>query len=147
MREHPIEFPGFAVDWAKLKRTVTNPGHRNNFGIVSSRENLIRLLEILIGKCLLDHRHTAFAQKPNYPLASDTRQKCSIRRRCKDYAIPGHKNVRGRELCHIAQHVANNRIIEAAGVCLEKRTSIIGIQTSGLGIHWHVLERWPTIGR
>src|SRR5207253_1837890 len=86
---------------------------------------LTRLLKILIGKGLLDYRHTAFTQKPNHPLASDTRQKCSIRRRCKHYAILGHKNVRGRELGHIAQHVANDRIIEAAGVRLEKRAILI----------------------
>src|SRR5437879_11803446 len=147
MRKLPIEFPGLCVNWAELKLTVSDPGYRNDFGLISCRENLICLLKILLGKGLLDYRHTAFTQKPNHPLASDTRQKCSIRRRCKHYAILGHKNVRGRELGHIAQHVANDRIIEAAGVRLEKRASIVGIQTSGLGIHWHVLERWPAIGR
>src|SRR5438094_10051838 len=134
MRELPIEFPRFGVDWAELKRMVANPGHRNNFGIVSRRENLIRLLKILIGKGLLDYRHTAFTQKPNHPLASDTRQKRSIRRRCKHYAILGHKDVRSRELGHIAQHVTNNRIIEATGIRLEKCTDFVGIVTYGLAI-------------
>src|SRR5947208_9205146 len=147
MRELPIEFPGLCVNWAELKRMIANPGHWNDFGIVSRRENLICLLKILISKGLLDYCHTAFAQKSNHPLASNARQKCTIRRRCKHYAILGYKDVRSRELGHIAQHVANDRIIEAAGVRLEKRASVVGIETSGLGVHRHALYRWPAISR
>src|SRR5207302_1454572 len=109
---------------AELKRTVANPGHRNDFGIVSRRENLTRLLKILIGKGLLDYRHTAFTQKPNHPLASDTRQKCSIRRRCKHYAILGHKNVRGGELARRSQRRLVDRETPASGLgfmCLHPR--------------------------
>ena len=64
MGERPVQFSSLLIERPKLERAILDSRHRNDFGIVSRRENLIRLLEILIDKSLLDHGDTAFAQKP-----------------------------------------------------------------------------------
>src|SRR5690348_9977632 len=93
MRELPIEAPGFGVERTRLQRTVADPAYGNHFRIVSTGEDLVRLLKVLVGKNLLDYGHAASAQQPNHPLAGDAREKCSIGDRRKYHAVLGHKNV------------------------------------------------------
>jgi hypothetical protein len=56
MRERPIELACFGVEGAEGKRTVPDPRRRNDLGIVSSGENLIRLLEVMVGKSVFQPR-------------------------------------------------------------------------------------------
>ncbi len=46
MRKRPVEFSGFGIDRAEWQGRVADPGYRNDLGVISSRENLIRCFEV-----------------------------------------------------------------------------------------------------
>ena len=100
-----------------------------------------------VGHSFLDHCYTALAQQTDHSLARDPGKKGSIRDRRKDNTILSHEDVGGGQFGYIAQHVANDRIVEAPGVGLEKRASIVGIETSGFSIDRHRVLSRPPIGR
>src|SRR5206468_1150192 len=101
MRKLPIKFASFSIEGTKRKRSVADTDHRNDLGIVASRENLICCFEVLVCKSLFDYSYTAFAKKPGHALPSDACQECSVRKRREYHAILSHEDVRCRELGNI----------------------------------------------
>src|SRR5271156_2815012 len=147
MREFPVELAGLGVERAWLQRAIIDPDYRNHFRIVSCREDLIRRLELLIRKSFLHDFHAASLQESDYPLACYPRQESSIRDWCKNHAVLRHENVRCSEFGNISEHVADDGIVESAGMSFKERTRIIGIKASGLRINGHGVERRPAIRR
>src|SRR5277367_125500 len=145
MREFPIELAGLGVERAWLQRAIIDPDYRNHFRIVSRREDLVRRLELLIPKSFLHHFHAASLQESDYPLTCYTSEEGSIRDGCKNHTVLRHENVRCSEFGNISEHVADDSIVETAGVSFKERTRIIGIKASRLRIDGHGVERRPAI--
>src|ERR1700733_1700854 len=120
MRECPIKFSRLGVQRADGESAVVDASRRNHLRIVSARENLVRPFKILIGESFLYHRYATLAQQSDYPLAGDARQKCSVGNRREYNSVLGHENIRGGQFGDVAQHIANNRIVEAARLRFKK---------------------------
>src|SRR5271168_2536877 len=146
MGECPIKFSSLGVDWAERKNAIADPGHRNHLRIVSRRENLICFLEILVSESLLDYAYTTLAQQLDDSLTGNARQKGSVGNRREHDAILRHEDIRGREFGDVAEHIANNGIVEAARLRFKKRPRVVGIEAAGFGIDRHRLKRRPAIG-
>src|SRR5207249_4570546 len=112
MRKLPIKFASFSIEGTKGKRAVADADHRNDLGIIASRENLICCLEVLVRKSFLHYSYSAFAKKPHHALPGDACEECSVRKGCEYHAIFSHEDVRCRKLRNIAQHVTDNSIIK-----------------------------------
>src|ERR1700733_725438 len=147
MRERPIKFSSLGVQRAEGESAVADASRRNHLGIVSTRENLVRLFKILIGESFLHHRYATLAQQPDYPLAGDAGKKCSVGNRREYNAVLRHENIRGGQFGDVAQHIADNRIIEAARLRFKKRAGIVGIEAARFRVYRHRIESWPTIRR
>src|SRR5712692_1458492 len=133
MRECPVEFSRLRVERTKLQWSVADPSYRDYLRVVSSSKNLVRLFEVRIDEGFLDNGYAGLAQQADDPLACNAGQKGSVRNRCEHHTILCHENVRGGEFGDVAQHVADDRIVEAPSVRLEESPRIIGIKTPGLG--------------
>src|SRR5271156_3475399 len=147
MREFPIESAGPGIYGAELKFAIVDSCHWHHFGIVTGREDLVCCLQLLVRESFLDHFHAASLQEPNYALPCYAREESSVRDRCKNPPLLRHENVRCSEFGNISEHVADDSIVEPAGMSFKKRTRIIGIKASGLRIDRHGVERRPTIRR
>src|SRR3984957_10096655 len=143
----PIEFPGLSVDGTEGKSAIADASRRNHFRVVPGRENLICFLEVLIGECLLYYGDAAIAQKADHPLSCNASEESAIEKRSKHDSIFRHENIRSSELGDVAQHIAHDSVVEAAGLRFKKRTRIVGIEASRLGINRHRLQSWPAIRR
>src|ERR1700677_256520 len=146
MGERPVEFPGLGVERAKLQSTVADASDGDYFGVVSSRENLVGLLEVLISESLLNQLNAGCTQESHYPLARDAGEKCSVRDGGKHDAVFCQEDIGGGEFGDVAQHVADDGVVEASSLGFEQGARIVGIKTSGLGIDRHVFKGWPAIG-
>src|SRR5207249_6380299 len=124
MRKLPIKFASFSIEGTKRKRPVADADHRNDLGIIASRENLICFLEVLVRKSFLHYSYAAFAKKSHHAPPGDACEECSVRKRCEYHAILGQEDVRCRKLRNIAQHVTDNGIVEPASLRLEQCTSV-----------------------
>src|SRR5271157_257217 len=120
MRECPIEFSSLSVQRAKGQASVTDPRDRNHLGIISGRENLVCLLEILVAKSLLDHINATLAQQPDYPLAGNAREESTIRNRREHNSVFRHEHVRSGQFSDVPQHVADNGVVKAARMRFKK---------------------------
>src|SRR6516162_8465461 len=147
MCKFPIKFPSFGIERTELQWTVADSCRGHYLGIVSSRENLVCRLELAVGHRFLDYCYSAVAQQTNHALASDAGKKGPVRDRRKHYTILRYEDVRGGQFGHVAQHVADDRIVKAPAVGLEKRASIVGIQATSFGVDWHRVLSRPAIGR
>src|SRR5580692_5350017 len=147
MRECPIEFSSLGVDGTEGKRAIADASRRNHLGIVSCRENLICLLKILVSESRLDDTQATLTQQPDHSLAGDARQKCSVRNWSENYTFLRHENIRSSEFGDIAQHIAHDGIVEAAGLSFKKRARVVGIETASLGVDRHRLKSRPAIRR
>ncbi len=103
MGERPVQFSSLLIERPKLERAILDSRHRNDFGIVSGREDFISLQEILVSQGLLYHLHAGFAQQPDHSLASNARQKRPVRYRGKNHAVFRHKDVRSCEFRDVPQ--------------------------------------------
>jgi len=121
MCERPIEFSSLGVDRTEGQSAVANASHRDHLGIVSRRKDFICLLEILVRQSLLDYIYSALTQQTDHPLARYPSEKRAIRNGRKHYTIFRHENIRGGEFGDVAEHIADDCIIEAAGVRLKQR--------------------------
>src|SRR5437773_8850769 len=147
MRKLPIKFASFSIEGTKGKRPVADADHRNDLGIIASRENLICFLEVWVRKGLFDHSDTAFAKKPHHALPGDACEECSVRKRREYYAILGHEDVRCSKLCNITQHVTDKSIIKSASLRFEQCTCIVRVEASRLGIDRHGFKGGPPVRR
>src|ERR1700678_645426 len=98
----PIEFAGLGVDGAEWERTIADASRWNHLGIVPCRENLIGLLEFLIGECLLDYGNATIPQKADYSLPRNAREESAIGNWSEYHAVLRHENIRSSELGDIA---------------------------------------------
>src|SRR5580693_3823840 len=98
MCERPVKFSGFCIERTELQRAVADPGYWNDLRVVPGREDLIRLLEILISQRLLDHSYAACSQQSNDPLPGNPCEKCSIGDRRQHHAVLCHEHIRGGKL-------------------------------------------------
>src|SRR5580698_8109813 len=130
MRKRPVKFSCLRVQRTEGEWAIVDSSHGDNLRVISRREYFIRCLKALVGQSLLNHRHAVIAQQADDSLTSNAGQKSSIRDGCVNHAILGHENVRGSQLGDVAQHVANDRVVETAGLHLEKGEGVGGVKTS-----------------
>src|SRR3984957_15783157 len=62
MGKRPIKLSCFGIQGTKWKCTIIDTRHRYDFGIISSRENLVGFFEVIIAQGFLDHGDAGFAQ-------------------------------------------------------------------------------------
>ena len=77
-------------------------------------ENLVRAQEILVRQRLFDHRDAVVAQQADHPRPGDAGQEGAVGRRREDHAVLHHEDIGIGQLGDIAQHVAEQAIVEAA---------------------------------
>src|SRR6202035_2885102 len=111
-----------------------DPRYGNDLGIVSGRKDFIGLLEIFVTERLLNDRYSPISQESDYSLASNARQECPVREWSKYDSIFRHENVGRCEFRDIPQHVADNGVVEAAGLRVAERPGVVGIETASLGV-------------
>ena len=147
MRKRPIKIAGLAVEWPHRQRALVDPGRRRNLGVVPGRKYLVRAFEIRVAQARLDHRDAGAAQQIDDALARDAIEERPVRRRREHGAIPRHEDIGCGELRDIAEHVADEAIVEAARARLEQSPRAVWIKAAGLGVDRHRLRRRTTEGR
>src|SRR5579872_576025 len=127
MCKSPVKFTCPGVEGTEWERSLANAGYRNHLGIIAGSENLVGFFEILVSQRFLDNSYALIAQEPDYSLPRDASQKRSIGKRGKNNSVLRHKNVGRCQFRNVAQHVANNRVIEASRVRLENAARVVWV--------------------
>src|SRR3984885_3070999 len=127
MGEGPIKLSCFGIQGTKWKCTIIDPRYRDNFGVISSREYLIRFFEIIITQGFLHYGYARGSQQSDHTLPRDACQEGSICSRRENNAVLGHENVGCGQLRDVSQDVADDRIVEASSVYFEKCARVAGI--------------------
>src|SRR5258708_4337205 len=102
MGELPVQFTSLGIEGTWLNYSVAAPAHGHYLGIISARKDVVRALEVGIGKCFFDHFDSARAQEPERPLPSNASQKGSICDGCKHDATLCHEDVGGSQFRNVA---------------------------------------------
>src|SRR5947208_15455567 len=113
MSKSPVEVACLAVERARLELAAIDPGNRCHLGEIAGREYFIGCLKCGIAHTLLNDDDADIAEQANDALASDPVEEGPIGGRCVDHAVLGHEYVCGPKLCHVAQHVAHQAVVEA----------------------------------
>jgi len=121
MGERPIELASLCIDRTEGKSVIADASHGDDLGIISRRKNLVCLFEIPVRERFLHNLHTTVAQQPDYPLSRNACQKRAIGKRREHHSVFHHEDIGGGEFGDVAQHIAYDCIVEAAGLGLKER--------------------------
>ncbi len=124
--EVPVQFARLQIERARLQIPLIDPRDRRHLGVITGGKNLIRGLKIGIAQHRLDDGGAGRAQQSDDPRPRDAGEKRTVRGRREDNAIFRHEDIGGGELGNVAEHVAQQTIVEAAPARFDKRA------TSGL---------------
>ena len=112
MREVPVELPSLTEYRAGLERALLDPGDRDDFRVIASRENLVRRLEIMVAQGRFNDFVSSSAQQRDHSLPGNPGQEGSVGNRGRHDTSLDHEKVRGSELRHVTQDIAYDGIIK-----------------------------------
>ena len=114
MRPIPVELARFQHHGAGLQLAGLDPIDRHHLRVVAGREDLVCVHEVgNLQRRFLD-RNACSAQQLERAPARDAGQECTVQRRGLDHAVLDHEQVRGARLCHVAEQVEHEGVVEAA---------------------------------
>src|SRR4029453_2449741 len=108
MRIVPIELSRLAIERPWLQRAFIDTNDRHRLGTITRKKNFMGVLSVTIAQRGLNHADASLSQELDHPLTGNSVEKCSVRRRCKPYAVLCDKNVGRGEPRHIAEKVEHD---------------------------------------